>query len=55
MHHSFPIQKIDELSFSLFSSDICVPSQFVCDGQYDCPHGEDEQSCHGVEEGYENR
>ncbi|XP_031617390.1 serine protease nudel-like isoform X2 [Contarinia nasturtii] len=41
-------------SFRCGDSGMCVPPQFVCDGQSDCPRGEDEQSCHGVEEGYEN-
>lgn len=35
--------------FCLSSSNVCVPNDFVCDNERDCPGGEDEQYCYGLE------
>lgn len=34
---------------------MCIPPQFICDGHSDCPQGDDEKVCYGVEEGNENK
>ncbi|KAJ6641084.1 Serine protease nudel [Pseudolycoriella hygida] len=41
-------------TFKCGSSNICVPNDFVCDKEKDCPSGEDEQFCFGLEYPEEN-
>ncbi|KAG4076599.1 hypothetical protein HA402_001886 [Bradysia odoriphaga] len=36
-------------TFKCGSSHLCVPNDFVCDKEKDCPGGEDELYCHGLE------
>ncbi|XP_055376731.1 serine protease nudel [Condylostylus longicornis] len=36
-------------SYKCSSSDECIPKDFVCDGEADCPDGEDEEYCYGLE------
>ncbi|XP_037043608.1 serine protease nudel-like isoform X2 [Bradysia coprophila] len=36
-------------TFKCGSSNLCVPNDFVCDKEKDCPGGEDELYCHGLE------
>ncbi|XP_052894765.1 serine protease nudel [Anopheles moucheti] len=37
-------------SFRCGESDICVPYDFVCDKERDCPDGEDEQYCYALQQ-----
>ncbi|XP_058066271.1 serine protease nudel [Anopheles bellator] len=37
-------------SFRCGESDICVPYDFVCDRERDCPNGEDEQYCYALQQ-----
>lgn len=30
--------------------DECIPREFVCDKEPDCPNGEDERYCYGLEQ-----
>lgn len=44
-------QKFVNIPAVLFtnSSGKCVPKDFVCDRESDCPLGEDERYCYGIE------
>lgn len=33
----------------------CISQDFVCDGDEDCPNGEDEEECIKIEESTDNR
>lgn len=36
-------------SFKCAGTNICVPNDFVCDKELDCPNGDDERYCYGLE------
>lgn len=33
----------------IYSLRTCIPKDFVCDNEPDCPNGEDEKFCFGLE------
>lgn len=32
-----------------FSSEKCIPQEFVCDSEKDCPNGDDEKNCLAIQ------
>lgn len=32
----------------LYSNKRCIPEEFICDGEKDCPEGDDEMTCFGA-------